>query len=87
MTPQVKQVLSNFLMASMAAGGATGFVEELLLREARINVSAQITAPELAAMLLEFADKGWIIKFTPAMGAARWRITALGESVAAEARL
>lgn len=76
--------LRLFVLANVLKLGSTGIAEEWLLQQARNNVSRQLTAPELETELRDQADRGWIIRYNPPLGAHRWRITAFGRSTATE---
>lgn len=80
----MNEQLRLFILASLLKLDATGIAEEWLLNQARLHVSRQLTAPELDAELRDQADRGWIIRYNPPLGAHRWRITAFGRSTAAE---
>lgn len=80
----MKDQLRLFILANLLKLDASGIAEEWLLNHARTQVSRQLTAPELEAELLDQADRGWIIRYNPPLGAHRWRITAFGRSTATE---
>lgn len=84
MTSELKTQFVAFVIAALCAAGDVGMIESALVRDARLEVHPSITGPELSAVLRELADKGLVISWVPALGAHRWRITALGRSVAAE---
>jgi|GEM_PF-2411432 len=84
MTPELKLQLRHFIIAALTTIGTQGMVVETLLRDARLRIHSAITLPELEAELREQADKAWLISFTSPSGLQRWRVTSLGQSVAAE---
>ena len=84
MTPNQSLSLQTFILGVLRAGGKTGVPEERLLAELRREGFENTTAPELTALLRSAADKSWVTSFEPPLGAKRWRITALGESILQE---
>ncbi len=84
MTPDIKARVQMQILGVLVALGSPGMPELILLRDARMQINSAITAPELEAVLREQADKRWVVSFDPLLGGKRWRITNLGESVAAE---
>ena len=84
MNPQLSEQLRIFALTSLLGSGDLGITAERLTANARLHVDRNLTEPEVAAELRTQADKGWAARYTPAIGAERWRITAIGRSTAAE---
>lgn len=69
------------------AAGEIGLRAPDLLVRLRTTTFPALTEPELNVELLALADRGWVVSYAPALGAARWKITGLGTAALKEAGL
>ena len=87
MSPETKDQFPLFVLTVLLGGGTIGMSEEYFLQQVRSRFDHNVTLSELQALLLEMAGKEWAICVPAIVGRPRWRITALGMSVAQEVRL
>lgn len=87
MTADQLNQLSLFVLKVLAACDQLGVETDILLSQVRARLNRSVTLPEVMTALRAHADKSLAVEFTPLVGSSRWRITALGASVAAEAGL
>ncbi|MBI5768750.1 MAG: hypothetical protein HZA93_13210 [Verrucomicrobia bacterium] len=83
----MNQILAQFILLALQEQGSLGMAETLLLQQARTEVSAALTLPELQAMLRAQADEGLLIQWTPRLAALRWKITEQGTLLLREKKL
>ena len=84
MNPQLSEQLRIFALTSMLGSGDLGITAERLAANARLHIDRNLAVPEIEAELRTQVDRGWAARYQPAIGAERWRITAIGRSTAAE---
>lgn len=75
------------LLTFLRSSAQYGLDATLLLQDAREARHRSLSLPELEAALRDLADRSYVTPYTSALGAQRWRITALGESALQEAGL
>ena len=66
------------VLLALRAAGAYGIAPEDLLTDMRRGRHREATLPELERALRDLADQRFAAKFTSALLAQRWTITALG---------
>lgn len=83
MTPEDRILLRSRLLQALNAVGDGGRTELLLHTDARI-AGFDLALPVFRSELLSLCDLGWLAAFEPMPGLKRYRLTALGQSKAAE---
>ena len=72
------------LLLLLRGAGRFGIELSVALPDLRRGRHRELTLPELERAMRDLADARFATQFTSALGASRWRITALGESALQE---